>query len=182
MSIRCIDVFMGLVNYRRMSRSLKSEQLQIRISAAQKSAIEQAARRAGMDMSSYVLQRVLPPVAERFQECVTSLAGPAAPSFALAELNRLLSALTTSELREAVAEPPAHLPSALIANYVAAMVEYACGRGSISPPAWIAAVPPLTDPLFGSELPSLRLYLLTRSPPPFRRRNIFIDSSLGGQV
>lgn len=26
---------------------------------------------------------------------------------------------------------------------------------------------------------SLRLHLLTRSPPPFRRRNLFVDSSIG---
>jgi hypothetical protein len=32
--------------------------------------------------------------------------------------------------------------------------------------------------------PSLRLraHLLTSSPPPFRRRNIFIDTTLGGRV
>jgi len=31
-------------------------------------------------------------------------------------------------------------------------------------------------------LQSLRLHLLTHSPPPFRRRNIFIDSSPDKQV
>jgi hypothetical protein len=36
--------------------------------------------------------------------------------------------------------------------------------------------------VFGSELQSLRLYLLTHSPPPFRARNIFIDSSLGDRI
>jgi hypothetical protein len=29
---------------------------------------------------------------------------------------------------------------------------------------------------------SLRLYLLTHSPAPFRRRNIFIDASVGSRV
>jgi hypothetical protein len=36
--------------------------------------------------------------------------------------------------------------------------------------------------VFGSDLQNLRLYLLTHSPPPFRRRNIFIDSTLGDRV
>jgi hypothetical protein len=36
--------------------------------------------------------------------------------------------------------------------------------------------------VFGSTLVSLRLYLLTHSPPPFRRRNIFIDATVGSSV
>jgi hypothetical protein len=36
--------------------------------------------------------------------------------------------------------------------------------------------------VFCSSLQSLRMHLLTHSPPPFRRRNIFIDSSLGQRV
>jgi hypothetical protein len=49
-------------------------------------------------------------------------------------------------------------------------------------PAWTRSIPPLAEPVFGSDLCSLRLYLLTNSPPPFRGRNIFIDSTLGDQV
>ena len=41
---------------------------------------------------------------------------------------------------------------------------------------------PLAEPVFGSDLMSLRLYLLTHSPAPFRRRNIFIDASVGFRV
>ena len=44
------------------------------------------------------------------------------------------------------------------------------------------AIEALSEPEFGSQLQSLRLHLLTHSPPPFRRRNIFIDTSIGGQV
>jgi hypothetical protein len=43
-------------------------------------------------------------------------------------------------------------------------------------------VVPLEEPAFGTALQSLRLHLLTHSPPPFRLRNIFIDSSLGQRV
>jgi hypothetical protein len=40
----------------------------------------------------------------------------------------------------------------------------------------------LADPFFGSELRSLRHYLLTHSPAPFRSRNIFIDSTVGDRI
>jgi len=50
------------------------------------------------------------------------------------------------------------------------------------PPAWTEDVPPLDEPIFGSSLQSLRLHLLTNSPPAFSRRNIFIDSNIGDRV
>lgn len=101
---------------------------------------------------------------------------------ALAEMNDLLVSLPPDELRAAVHAPPPVALSPQTANYAAAMVEYACSRAGIESPLWTATVPPLDDPVFGSTLPSLRLHLLTHSPPPFRRRNIFIDTSLGGRV
>ena len=62
------------------------------------------------------------------------------------------------------------------------MVEYACARRNISPPPWTQSIVPLSEPVFGSTLVSLRLHLLTHSPPPFRSRNIFIDSTVGARV
>ena len=62
------------------------------------------------------------------------------------------------------------------------MVEYACARAGTPPPAWAGAIAPLAEPVFGSGLTSLRLHLLTRSPAPFRRRNIFIDATVGDRV
>jgi hypothetical protein len=41
---------------------------------------------------------------------------------------------------------------------------------------------PLAEPVFASSLQSLRLHLLVLSPAPFRRRNIFIDSTLGARI
>jgi uncharacterized protein (DUF1778 family) len=165
-----------------MSTSPKTTQLQIRVSPAQKAAIQRAARRVGMDMSAYVLGRLLPVAALRFHEVTAACAEETGARFALAELNSLLSGLDAGELQDAVASPPqADLP-AIQANYVAAMVEYACAQRGIAPPLWVGAIAPLASPVFGSELRSLRLYLLTHSPPPFRRRNIFIDASIGAQV
>jgi len=165
-----------------MDRGTKNAQLQIRVSEADKRAIRKAAKRAGLDMSAYVLSRVISAPASRFSECVEACAGQASSSFALAELNTLLGALTPGEMRDAVAAPPSVTLTPFLANYIAAMVEYGCSRCSIAPPAWTRAVLPLNEPAFGTSLHSLRLHLLTHSPPPFRRRNIFIDSTLGDRI
>ena len=164
-------------------QSAKTSQLQLRVSPEDKAIIERAARRAGMDMSAFVLSRVLPAYEQKVQDLLRALKDDSARSFVLAELNDLLASdLTTEELRQAVgAAPPAWL-SAELSNYWAAMVEHVCGARQMSPPPWTLAIAPLESPMFGSSLESLRLHLLTHSPPAFRRRNIFIDTTNGGRV
>lgn len=165
-----------------MAAPTKATQLQIRVSAGDKLAIQRAAQRAGMDMSSYVLERVLGAHERRVAELMRQLTQEDSRRFALAELHDMLSSLSGGELRRAVAtQPPASLPPET-ANYVAAMVEYACARRGVEIPAWTALIAPLVTPMFGSQLKSLRLHLLAHSPPPFRRRNIFIDTSIGGRL
>jgi hypothetical protein len=159
----------------------KSGQIQIRVSPTEKAAIRRAAGRAGMDMSAYVLARVLPPPAGRFQEITRACADSTNERFALEELNSWLASLGAGELQEAVSSPPSRM-TPQTSNYVAAMVEYACAANGIDAPLWTRAIEPLAEPVFGSTLMSLRLYLLTHSPPPFRRRNIFIDASVGSRV
>jgi hypothetical protein len=164
------------------SRS-KLSQLQIRVSDEEKAAIRRAAKRAGMDMSSYVLRRVISIPGKEFQEVLKALAAGRSPSsFALADLNSLLSKLAPNELADAIATRPAVELTAFLANYVAAMVESACAKRAIPVPAWTRTIQPLDEPVFGSSLERLRLHLLTHAPPAFRRRNVFIDSSLGDQV
>jgi hypothetical protein len=165
-----------------MAIRAKISQLQIRVTDAEKSAIRRAAGRAGMDMSTYVLSRVLSIPARDFQNAALSLAGPAAPSFALADLNALLSRLSAAELRDAVAAAPVVGLEPFLANYVAAMVETACARRGLPVPAWTRRIAPLAEPAFGSSLVSLRMHLLTQSPAAFRSRNIFIDATLGDCV
>src|SRR5579872_7470639 len=109
-----------------MARSSKLSQLQIRVSKEEKSAIHKAADSAGMDMSAYVLSRLLPARTREFQDAIAAVNGPAATAYALAELNALLSQLTGSELRGAVASAPETQLSPFLANYIAAMVETAC--------------------------------------------------------
>ena len=117
-----------------------------------------------------------------FRSCVVACIGAADPSFVLAELNSFLSTLALDELRDAVEAPPPPELTPSLANYIAAMVEYACARSAVATPRWTRSVAPLAEPVFGSELQSLRLHLLTHSPPPFRARNIFIDASLNARV
>ncbi len=173
---------MVVQHYWPMTMNSKLSQLQIRVSDAQKAAIRSAAARAGLDMSTYVLSRVLSFPAHEFKHAVRTIVVPGRVSFGLADLNSLLSKFTAFELGDAVAAAPEVELSPFLANYVAAMVETACAKHAIPVPAWVRKIPPLDEPAFGSKLGSLRLHLLTHSPAPFRRRNIFIDSSLGDQV
>lgn len=133
-------------------------------------------------MSTYVLSSVLASPAARFAECIEACGVAESANYGLAELNSFLSGLSAPELRDAVTAAPVVKLTPYVANYVAAMVEYACQKRGLAAPAWVRAVEPLAEPVFATGLLSLRLHLLTHSPPPFRRRNIFIDSSLGDRV
>ena len=161
----------------------KTHQLQIRISAEEKTLIRARAASAGMDVSKWVLQQVLPPVERDFQALCGELASrPDARSFTFAELQDWFNRLTGSEFVRAVRyAPEARLPP-FEANYLAAMVEHAAAIKGVNPPRWTVTVEALDTPWFASSLKSLRLYLLTHSPPPFRRRNLFIDSSVEQRV
>ncbi len=164
----------------------KTQQLQLRVSKAEKAAIHRAAARAGMDVSAWVLGKLLPPAGPRFQELTSAVAAHAADvderRFAFAELNDFLAALAPGEFSNAVRESPPADANPYTANYIAAMVETAAHRNRVPPPAWVERVPPLAEPVFGTPFTSLRLHLLTAAPPAFRRRNIFIDASIGARV
>ena len=161
----------------------KTHQLQIRISAEDKALLRARAANAGMDVSKWVLQQVLPPVERKFQALCGELASrPDALSFTFAEFQDWFNQLTGDEFVRAVRYVPrARLPP-FEANYLAAIVEHASAIKGVNPPRWTVTVEPLDAPWFASSLKSLRLYLLTHSPPPFRRRNLFIDSSVEQRV
>mgnify|MGYP001568163122 CR=1 FL=1 len=159
----------------------RTAQLQIRVTPAEKAALARAARRAGLAMSAYVLGKALPDVAAQWEARLKELARGRGDRIALAGLSSWLAALSANELAAAAATPPPAL-SEFHANYVAAMVEQLCAAAAIDAPAWTREIPPLAQPVFGSELASLRLHLLASSPPPYRRRNLFIDTAAGGQV
>jgi hypothetical protein len=119
----------------------------------------------------------------RFAWLLEALRGDDQPGFALAELNDLLSGLTPAELGSAVEHADLAGLTPYLRNYVAAMVELAAHQHDIPPPAWVRDVEPLErTPHFATPLAGLRLHLLRAAPVPFKRRNIFIDSSIGDRV
>jgi uncharacterized protein (DUF1778 family) len=160
----------------------KSEQLQIRVTPQQKRALKRRAEAAGCDVSSYVLSRLVPPAQDRFADILRALAAGADHRFALAELNDFLHGCAPVAFGEAVARADLGDLSPYLANYVAAMVEQAADQKHRPPPAWVRAVVPLDVPHFATGLAGLRMYLLRSAPIPFKRRNIFVDASVGARV
>jgi len=161
---------------------MKTAQLQIRVTPAEKAGIERAARQAGLGMSAYVLGKLLPGGAAQWHSLLRDIQRSDDKRLPLAALSHWLANLATGELADAVeTPPPAGLPEQL-ANTVAAMVEHVCAASGEKPPAWTREIPPLAQPAFASALTGLRLHLLTNSPAAFRRRNLFVDTAVGGQV
>lgn len=159
----------------------KTEQLQIRLSAQEKALLRRRAAAAGQDISAYVLSRALPPASVLFAELMASL-GTDDLSYALAGLNDLLSGLAATEFTEAVGSAELTGLSAFAANYAAALVEHAAGQKGVRPPAWTRQVMPLEQPWFAAQLPTLRLHLLRKGLVAFKRRNLFVDASIGARV
>lgn len=162
--------------------SAKSRQIQIRVEREQKSALERLAREAGQTLSAYILDRTLPPARLQFDRLLGALRDADGRRFALAELNDLLTSLAPMEFENAVAGAEIGGLSAYLRNYVAAMVELAAQQKGVPPPAWTRQIEPLENPVFASDLRGLRLHLLRVAPIAFKRRNIFVDSSIGDRV
>lgn len=160
----------------------KSQQLQIRVTAEQKATLKRLAKRAGQDVSSYVLSRALPSATLQFEGLLRALRDDERRRFVLAELNDLLAAAAPAELAAATRDADLRDLSPLLQNYVAAMVELAAHQKGVAAPAWVRAIVPLDEPHFAAPLRSLRAHLLVRSPVPFRRRNLFVDASVGDRV
>ena len=160
----------------------KSQHLQIRVTPREKALLKRAAAAAGQDLSTYVLARAIPPARVRFAELMALLDDDTDHRYVLAELNDLLSALAPAELHDAVLHAELGRLSPFLRNYVGAMVEQASHARGVPAPSWTRAIPPLDTPWFATPLKSLRLHLLRAAPVPFKRRNIFVDASIGSRV
>lgn len=161
----------------------KSAQLQIRVSPEQKQRIKSSAEQAGVDVSQWVLRRLLPECSDELQAMIDTLGNsPRQRSQVLAELHDYLVTHDTTQLSQAFGTLDLSKLAAFESNYAAAMIETACGNRNVQPPSWLNDIPALPDPWFATSLKSLRVYLLTTSPLPFRRRNLFVDSTLGARV
>ena len=133
-------------------------------------------------MPTEISSRALPAARMQLAALLEALRGDDQPGFALAELNDLLSGLTPGELAGAVEDADLSGLTPYLQNYVAAMVELAAHQREVQPPLWVHNVAPLKEPRFATSLTGLRLHLLRSAPVPFKRRNIFIDSSVGDRV
>lgn len=117
-----------------------------------------------------------------FADLVRRLAAAGDAGPVLAEVNDVLTSSTAVEFTDAGATVDLGGLSPFLANYLTAMVEQAAHVKGVDPPAWAGAVPPLDAPYFVTTLLSLRWHLLRVSPIPFKRRNIFVDASIGAQA
>lgn len=160
----------------------KSSQLQIRVTPRQKAQLKRRATLAGMDVSAYVLARALPDEPARFGALLRDLEDEEQSRFALAELNDFLESCAPAAFADAVADANVARLHPRIANYVVAMIEVAAQRKRVPPPAWTLEVTPLEAPWFVTSLKGLRAHLLAAAPVPFKRRNLFIDSTVGDRV
>ena len=161
----------------------KTEQLQIRVTASEKAQIKARASQANEDVSSWVLKRLIPPAEERFQAlCEVLATSPTTRPSRFSVINDFLAGMSAKSLVEAVGLAPRADLGSFEANYLAAMIEQACVTKTLDIPAWLTDIEPLPNPWFASSLTSLRLHLLTRSPPAFRRRNLFVDNNVGERV
>jgi hypothetical protein len=162
----------------------RTAQLQIRVSESQKKRLRRLAAAAGVDMSSYVLERALPGVGAEFDRLVSRLVSAAAQSYVWAAIHDLLQALPPADFGGAVAGAPVAQLPAVDANILAAMVEHAAVLKQVEAPAWAMSIAPLERPWFGTSLRSarVRLHLLQASPPAYKRRNLFVDSAVGDRV
>jgi uncharacterized protein (DUF1778 family) len=156
--------------------------LQIRVTAREKALLKRAAAAAGQDLSTYVPAGAIPQARVRFAELLALLGDGADYRYALPELNDFLTALPPAELRDAVDRAEMDRLSPFLRNYIAAMVAQASSIKRVPAPAWTREVSPLDEPWFATSMKSLRLHLLRASPVPFKRRNIFVEASVGSRV
>ena len=159
----------------------KTAQLQIRVSDTEKALIKEYATANGMSVSSWVIGQLLDRKRVQFGALVSGF-DQQETSHLLAELHDLLAHVSITEFERMVEQPPKLPPSSYLRNYIAAMIECAALRLNAVSPSWVKRVQPLEKPIFGTGLVSLRLYLLTNTPLPFRRRNIFVDSTIGDRI
>lgn len=161
--------------------SVKDTTLPIRVSAARKALLRRKAA-AGMNLSARVLERPAPQGAQEWKSLVEALRDPDRRTHAFAGIHDLLVGIPPGRpLEDVLMAPPADLPH-LFGNQLAALVEIAAHRGGVSPPGWVNDIPPLSSPWFAGDLRSLRPWLLRHSPVPFRRRNLFVGTTLGSRV
>ncbi len=162
---------------------MKNSHLQIRVSDRDKKFIKSKALSEGLSVSEWVLKVVGATRGECFLNLVHEIdaAAKCDEQAAYAALSDYLAGLKNKEFSEVLPRPE-RLSSEIKEALIASMVEYAAARVGAHPPEWASRIGPLEEPLFLTTLFTLRPYLMRVSPIQFKRRNIFVDSAVGGRV
>jgi hypothetical protein len=166
-----------------MKTVAKDTHLQIRLSKAQKALIFKSAKTCGKDVSKWVLEKILLDKRKEFFEiCKRLSVNIKNRSFSFAELSDFLFQLSKHDFSETLSYRPDISMSDENWNIISAMIENIAHKNNFPCPSWVRDVPPLENPLFATELTSLKTYLLINAPIAFRKRNIFVDASVGDRV
>ncbi len=160
----------------------KTDFLQIRVTPSEKKILQTHAKKKNMDVTSWVKSRLFHSKQQQFQIILSEIESAEQPREAWAELHDFLTQLSKNEFLSALFDLPRSFQNTFKGNYIAAMIETTAQHKNFSFPAWTKHYMGLETPYFGSTMDSLRLHLLVSSPAPFRKRNIFIDTSIGGRI
>lgn len=164
---------------------MKNSFIQIRVSTEEKELIRSRAKQAHLEMSEWILQSIIPNPQAKFLSLLARLKrvqDSKERNFVINEIAVFLHRLSSEELHRAVSNPLEVGLNNLMDNYIAAMIEQTCVAKKIIAPVWLSEKTGVAEPFFGVEFFAVRLYLLSVSPPSFRKRNIFIDASIGDLV
>lgn len=120
--------------------------------------------------------RYVPPT---IKELSTKLLDGESARLCLAEfVDDFLSADRAERIR-LTAEKPQSVADPKINAYMAAAVEHLCFQHGVPVPAWVNEPEYfLPVPWFPLNYQNIRAIVLAESPVPFRRRNIFVDSTV----
>jgi hypothetical protein len=175
-----------------LRKNKKEELIQIRISKNDKMRLVSLARVSRMTLTAWIESRILPTSLldewmDLYQETAPDRESKRDITAQLARLNDLLMKLHEADFRQAIAVAPrfkesADMENKLLFRYISAMIDQACKMRGIEPPSWMDDRPVIEPPFFSSNLSSLRLYLLLAAPVAFRKKSIFVDTTLGGRV
>ncbi len=163
----------------------KDSQLQIRISKELKVALKAAASSEGKELSAWILDQLTPAYIRRWCTLCDSLAeceSIQSATLHLASIHDLISKLSSAELSHLLRFPPSVQIALEMLAYLASMLEHIAYNKKSAVPEWVSKTPALESPIFGSTLLSVREHLLINSPAAYKKRNIFIDSPVGGRV
>lgn len=165
-----------------MKNGNKSTHIQLRVSPKEKQQIAKSAKRSGLSLSAWILNKVLSEKTLDFQVLMRELGQGTHDRVTLAAFSDFLDELSRADFDMALEQGPQAKLSALHLNTVAAMVEHVAQMSGFAFPQWTKKISPLEKPWFASNLKALRCHLLVSSPAAYKRRNLFVDSTVGDRV